>query len=118
MRRELSGAGNSSVQEGAVMWPEGEDRKARKWQRWHGNAESTGQGGLRGRKKLPHLGGGRGREGKISKALGSWISQRLLYAEWKKITADKNLNGGYEKLESSLESCSLSNKHTKYFYEC
>lgn len=26
-------------------------------------------------------GGGRGREGKISKALGSWISQRLLYAE-------------------------------------
>lgn len=74
--------------------------------------------GWEGGKNYHIWGGGRGREGKISKALGSWISQRLLYAEWKKITADKNLNGGYEKLESSLESCSLSNKHTKYFYEC
>lgn len=53
------------------------------------------------------------KEGNLSKALGSWISQRLFYAEWKKkmrITADKNLNGGHEKLESSRESCSLSNR--------
>lgn len=43
MRKALSGADNSSWQDGAVMWPD----RTGKWQRWYGNAAPRGQEELR-----------------------------------------------------------------------